>query len=154
MSTQRVIVMPKPSTASVIADHELIDTRPAGFEPGEPAPASRAAAAAAAAALSRRRHEASALWPLLLLAVAWLAWMGYQAHLLNLDRQAWKTAHAQQQQTVDNAARLRQSLDGLAADTQRLADAGNANARALVEELRKRGVTISTASAAAASAPK
>jgi hypothetical protein len=46
---------------------------------------------------------------------------------------------------VDNAGRLRASLDGLAADTQRLADAGNASAALLVTELRKRGVTINAA---------
>jgi hypothetical protein len=43
---------------------------------------------------------------------------------------------------VDNAGKLRASLDALAADTQRLADTGNANAALLVAELKKRGITI------------
>ncbi len=61
-----------------------------------------------------------------------------------------QAAHASQQQTVDNAARLRASLDAIAADTQRLADSGNANARLLVEELRRRGITINAAASAQA----
>ncbi len=67
---------------------------------------------------------------------------------------------AAQQQTVDNAGKLRTSLDGLAADTQRLADRGNPNAALLVTELKKRGITINpqagaaAAAAAAASTPR
>ena len=87
--------------------------------------------------------------PLLLLAAASLAWMGFQSWLLLTDLQALQAAHASQQQTVDNAAKLRASLDTLAADTQRLAEAGNGNARLLVEELKKRGVTINPAAAQA-----
>ncbi len=85
--------------------------------------------------------------PLLLVTVASLAWMGYQSWLLYTDRQALQAAHVGQQQTVDNAVKLRASLDTLAADTQRLAEAGNGNARLLVDELRKRGVTINSVAA-------
>ena len=81
-----------------------------------------------------------------------LGWLGFQAQQLAAERQALQTAYASQQQTVDNSAKLRASLDTLAADTQRLADSGNPNARALVDELKKRGVTISTTPANAAPA--
>jgi len=91
--------------------------------------------------------------PLLLGGVALAAWFGLQAWLLVEERTALQTTHASQQQTVDNAAKLRQSLDAIAADTQRLADSGNPNARLLVEELRKRGVTINPNAPAAAPAP-
>ena len=80
--------------------------------------------------------------PLLLAAMALLGWIGFQTWQLFTDRQALLAAHANQQQTVDNAGKLRATLDALAADTLRLADAGNASARLLVEELKKRGVTI------------
>jgi hypothetical protein len=80
--------------------------------------------------------------PLLLGTVALAAWFGLQTWLLAEEQTRLKAAHAAQQQTVDNATKLRQSLDGIAADTQRLADSGNTNARLLVDELRKRGVTI------------
>jgi hypothetical protein len=46
---------------------------------------------------------------------------------------------------VDNAGKLRASLDALAVDTQRLAEAGNPSAKLLVDELRKRGITINPA---------
>jgi hypothetical protein len=39
------------------------------------------------------------------------------------ERANRKAAFAAQQRTVDNSAKLRQSLDAVAADTQRLADA-------------------------------
>lgn len=86
------------------------------------------------------RHEP--FLPLLLGLLALVIWFSLQAWVLFDERSRLREAHASQQQTVDNAGKLRQSLDGLATDTQRLADAGNPSARLLVEELRKRGVTI------------
>ena len=53
---------------------------------------------------------------------------------------------------MDNAGKLRTSLDSLAADTQRLADRGNANAALLVTELKRRGITINPQAGAAATA--
>ena len=108
---------------------------------------------------SRTRSEAapaayrSAFLPLLLAGLALLGWLAFQAQQLYMERQLLQTAYASQQQTVDNAGKLRASLDVLAADTQRLADSGNPNARALVEELKKRGVTINSASTPPANAP-
>ena len=101
------------------------------------------------------RHAAparSAFVPVLLATVALLLGLGWQAHLLWAERGSLQAAHASQQQTVDSAGKLRTSLDTLAADTQRLADSGNTSAALLVEELRKRGVTIN-AQVGAAAAP-
>ena len=98
----------------------------------------------------------SAFVPVLLCALTLLAWFAFQAVLLLGERSAMQAARDSQQQTVDNAAKLRSSLDGLAADTQRLANAGNPSASVLVTELRKRGITISVPpadAAAAAAAP-
>lgn len=80
--------------------------------------------------------------PLLLAVLALTGWFALQTWLLVEERAALTSALAGQQPTVDNSAKLRQSLDAIAADTQRLAEAGNPNARLLVEELRRRGVTI------------
>lgn len=107
----------------------------------------RASAAAAATAAAPSRH--GSFVPLLLFGLAVLGWLVFQGVMLLGDRQTLQAAHAAQQQTVDNAGKLRSSLDTLAADTQRMADAGNANARLLVEELRKRGVTINPAASTA-----
>jgi len=98
---------------------------------------------------------------LLLGSLALLVVLGYQTFVLVAERSALNATHSGQQQTVDNATKLRNSLDALAADTQRLADAGNPNAGLLVAELRKRGISINpqgaasaAAGAAAASAPR
>lgn len=80
--------------------------------------------------------------PVLLGALALLGWLCFQTLQLLNERQALQAAYVTQQQTVDNSGKLRASLDALAADTQRMADSGNPNARLLVDELRKRGVTI------------
>ena len=111
--------------------------------------ASRTRSEAAPAALAAYR---SAFLSLLLAGLALLGWLAFQAQQLYMERQLLQTAYASQQQTVDNAGKLRASLDVLAADTQRLADSGNPNARALVDELKKRGVTINSASTPPASA--
>ena len=106
---------------------------------------SQVRAEAAQAAQAAKDAPRSAFIPLLLAGLALLGWLGFQAQQQYAERQILQSAYASQQQTVDNAGKLRASLDVLAADTQRLADGGNANARALVEELKKRGVTINSA---------
>ena len=50
-----------------------------------------------------------------------LRWLCFQTQQLFIERgQALQTAYASQQPTVDNAGKLRASLDALAADTQRM----------------------------------
>lgn len=122
-----------------------MDTEPARDTETDP-PASRARGERHG---SRRSPAAAApagpFLPLLLLLLAVAGWLGLQTWILVEERGRLRTSHAAQQTTVDNATKLRTALDTLAADTQRLADAGNPNARLLVEELRKRGVTINAA---------
>jgi hypothetical protein len=106
-----------------------------------------------APAAQRPTQQRTAFVPVLLGTLALLLGLGWQSYLLMADRDGLQTAHAGQQQTVDNAGKLRTSLDTLAADTQRLADSGNASAALLVTELRKRGITINTAKAGAVAEP-
>ena len=110
----------------------------------------RVAQAASRPAKATQPHSAFA--PVLLCVLALLLGLGWQSYQLVAEREGMQAAHAGQQQTVDNAGKLRASLDALAADTQRLADSGNASAAALVAELRKRGITINPQAAAAAAA--
>ena len=114
------------------------DTEPAVLPRSrEEGKASRAAKAQPAPPAQR-----SAFVPLLLGLLALLSWLCFQAWMLGNERSALQAAHQGQQQTVENAGKLRASLDGLAADTKALADTGNANAALLVAELKKRGITI------------
>ena len=114
-------------------------------------------AAAINSAAKPQAHSAFA--PVLFFGLAVLTVLGWQTWVLATERSSLNTTYEGQQQTVDNAGKLRASLDGLAADTQRLADRGNGNAALLVTELKKRGITINpqaaaAAAAAAASAPR
>ena len=50
--------------------------------------------------------------------------------------------NAAQEPTIQEGAKMRQLLDSLAAKLARLAEGGNSNAKAIMEELRRRGVTV------------
>jgi hypothetical protein len=129
---------------SVVPLNPAADTQP------EPPPLRRARPAVAPGP-SPALH--SAFVPVLLGLLALLGWLGFQTWLLAAERAALVAAHAGQAQTVDSAGKLRASLDTLAADTQRLADTGNANAALLVAELKKRGITINPNPTVAPAAP-
>lgn len=111
-------------------------------------PGTQADSRAAAAAAPR-----SAALPLALGLLTLVTTLGYQAWQLDQDRRQLESARANLQPTLDTAQRLRRSLDLLAADTQRLADGGNGNAKVLVGELKKRGITINAAATAATASP-
>ena len=80
--------------------------------------------------------------PMLLLALAVVGWFGFQTYELARERAQLGAVYAAQQAQVDAAARVRANLDALAASTQRLANGGDGNARAVVDALRARGVNI------------
>lgn len=92
----------------------------------------------------RQRSEpgASPFVALLLLTLAFTGWAAFQSFLLAHEAYTLSGARDNQGAAVQNAEKLRQALDGLARDTAKLAERGNPNARLIVEELRKRGVTI------------
>ena len=99
------------------------------------------------------RH--SAFIPLLLCVLTLVGWFAGQLFEAYSAQQPLQQGLLGQQTAVDEATRLRQSLDALAADTQRMANAGHANAALLVNELNKRGITIQVpADAAAGGLPK
>jgi hypothetical protein len=80
--------------------------------------------------------------PMLIGALALAAWFAFQAVQLAGERQQLVALRAAQDAQVEAATKLRGSLDAMASATAKLADAGNVNAKLLVEELRKRGITI------------
>lgn len=86
--------------------------------------------------------------PTFLLAIALVIWLAFQGSQLWRERAQLNDAHAGLQSQVDAATKLRASLDAVATATAKLAAGGNEGARVIVEELRKRGVTIAPASAA------
>jgi hypothetical protein len=85
--------------------------------------------------------------PLLLLLIGLLIWSGAQMFQLLNERSTLKTLLSNQAAPYAASQKLRVQLDAVASGTQRLADQGNQNARLVVEELRKRGITINPSAA-------
>jgi len=85
----------------------------------------------------------SAFVPVLILSLVLLAWFGFQATQLRAERDALREAITGQDKRIEDSKKLRDALDAVARGTQQLADGGNPNARLVVDELKKHGVTIS-----------
>ena len=88
------------------------------------------------------RNRARLIIPQLLFAAGLVIWAGFQTVMLIDDHRNLSTVWANQQATFEQSVKLRGQLDSIAAKTQILADQGNSGAKAIVEELKKRGVTI------------
>jgi hypothetical protein len=91
---------------------------------------------------SDRRRAFSPFLPLLLLALSLVSWFGFQGVQLALEQRQLQQAHTSLDAQYDAATKLRSALDAVATATAKLAGDGNSNARVVVEELRKRGITI------------
>lgn len=85
--------------------------------------------------------------PILLPMLAVLILLFFQAIQLDKDHNALSSARADQEPNIETALAVRHQLEGIAVDTQRLADAGNENAQILVNQLAERGITIDTGDA-------
>ena len=90
--------------------------------------------------VTTRTHSAFA--PALLIVLALLSWSGFQTYQLVLERNGFHAIIAGQDTQIEAAQKVRVSLQNLATRTAQVARAGNANATIVVEELRKRGITI------------
>ena len=90
------------------------------------------------------RHGMRPLIPMALLAFALLAGGLFQTIQLLLERGNLHSARNGQQKQLEESVRLRAALDSIATDTEKLAELGNPNAKLIVDELRKRGITINS----------
>ena len=84
----------------------------------------------------------SAFLPVLILALVLLGWFGFQAVQLRVERDAISEAMTNQEKTVGESKKLRDSFYAIAHGAEQLADAGNPSARLVVDGLKKRGITI------------
>jgi len=80
--------------------------------------------------------------PVALLCISLIFWTGFQLTQLLSEHSSLVAARAGQQREMEQSLRLRSALDALATDTAKLADTGNPNAKTIVTELKKRGITI------------
>src|SRR5262245_45780821 len=92
---------------------------------------------------------ARAFVPVALLAVTLFLWVGFQTTQLITERQTLQTLWQGQEAQVQSSQKLRASLDAIASGTGKLAQQGNPSAKLIVDELKKRGVTINPNPAAA-----
>lgn len=99
-------------------------------------------ASRAAARETERAAARSPFLPLLLMALALLGWMAFQAVTLLQERGGLDRMIAAQQPQVAQSMRLRTALSSLASDTQRLAAAGDPGAELIVNQLKQHGITI------------
>ncbi|MCK6370074.1 MAG: hypothetical protein L6Q83_01910 [Gammaproteobacteria bacterium] len=95
-----------------------------------------------AATASPGGRAPSVFVPLLLLALAVAGWSVFQTTQLVRERANIAAAIDQQATQVEQSQKLRTRLESLATRTALLARDGNANATLMVEELRRRGITI------------
>jgi|GEM_PF-1559179 len=86
--------------------------------------------------------------PMLLMSLALTSWLAFQSAQQFKERQQLGQLEAILEPQLQAATKLRASLDLMATSTAKLASDGNGNARVVVEELRKRGVTINLPAAA------
>ena len=90
-------------------------------------------------------RDRSPFVPLLILLLTTVAWSSFQLLQLATEAQNLEVTKGSQDTSLQQAQRVRQALDTLATETRKLAEGGNANAKLVLEELRKRGVTIGPA---------
>lgn len=103
--------------------------------------------------MSERHIQYGPFAPLLIGLIALAVWFGFQTVQLTKDRETLANARNQQAQVHGNAQKLRSQLDTLAAETAKLAAAGNSNAAIIVNALKQRGITIDPSKAPAPPAP-
>jgi len=93
-------------------------------------------------AVAKEPARRSAFVPMLLMALAIVGWLAFQGMQLVRERRQLGELQTSLGPQAEAATKLRASLDAVATATAKLAADGNDGARVIVEELRKRGVTI------------
>jgi hypothetical protein len=77
-----------------------------------------------------------------LLALGFFLLLAFQAVELIREGSAIRQIRAAQEQNVQEGLRLRAQLNAVAGKTAALADAGDANAKAIIDEMRKLGISV------------
>ena len=86
----------------------------------------------------------SLVFPVFIIGLALLVMVGLQTYLLVQERGAVKMQLEKQTPIVEQSKKMRLQLDSIAKKTAVLSKNGNLNARAIVDQLKKSGITINT----------
>lgn len=92
--------------------------------------------------------------PLLLLSLVIAGWFTFQTTQLMRERESLQATRVGQEKSVQDSTKLRTSLEAIVRETATLAANGNASARLIVDELRKRGLAISPNAPPGSPSPK
>ncbi|MBI3827633.1 MAG: hypothetical protein HY294_16705 [Candidatus Rokubacteria bacterium] len=88
-----------------------------------------------------------------ILSLSLLAWLGFQSVQLARERHNLRAALVSQEPTIQQAQRVRAQVDAVLKDLVGLAQRGNPGAASIVEQLARRGITITPGSGAVGPAP-
>lgn len=80
--------------------------------------------------------------PLGLVVLGFFIMVAFQSVQLVRERGHIIDTRAAQEPIVQEGMKLRQQLDSLASKTAQLADSGNAHAKAIIDDLRRQGITV------------
>ena len=80
--------------------------------------------------------------PVALLAVSFLLGLGFQTVQLVRDSQSLAAIGRSQDSPLQESVRIKQAMDSLAGDVAALADAGDPNAKQVVDEMAKQNVKL------------
>lgn len=94
-------------------------------------------------ATDERRGWSTTPLPLFLVALSLFLLAAFQLFQAIQDRAALSELQRSQEPAVQQGVKLRQRLEALAGATAQLAADGNENAKAIVEEMKRQGVTLS-----------
>jgi len=92
--------------------------------------------------MSERENLYGSFAPLLLGLITLALWFGFQTTQLLKERETLAALRTNQSTIYTNAQKMRTQLEALAAETAKLAQAGNPNAIQIVNALKARGITI------------
>ncbi len=85
--------------------------------------------------------RAGSTLPVAVTLVALLIWFGFQTADLVIERNQLTTVKSNYDVAVQDAEKMQRQLQTLITQTNELAGKGNANAKAVIEELKKRGIS-------------
>jgi hypothetical protein len=92
---------------------------------------------------------AQALSPLSLLTAAFFLMVAFQTFELVRDRFTLVDVRAAQEQPVQRGIKLRQQMNAVVSGISQLADGGDANAKAIIDDLQRQGIQVRANPAAA-----
>jgi hypothetical protein len=81
--------------------------------------------------------------PVVIVAVSFFVLMAFETGYAIHDRDALAEQHRLQETAVQEAVKLRQTLEGLAGKTAQLAADGDEGAKAVVDQMKRQGITLS-----------